>query len=124
MTPYWDQRIMGILRYLQSWEGYSFRLDLLGGFSRSEARRARYLTTIETEDKDVMVDGVANTVTEEKTIKVPIEDQATDWSLAWGVNGQYEKALGDHTFLILTGSVTALHEYIDHSFTLTLRLTW
>ena len=123
-TPYWDQRVMGVLRYLQNWEGYGFRLDLLGGFSRSQARRTRYLNTIETEDKDVMVDGVANTVTEEKVVRVPIDDEATGWSLAWGVDAQYEKMLGDHLFLILSGTVTALHEYIDHNFTLTLRLTW
>ena len=123
-TPYWDQRVMGVLRYLQSWEGYTFRLDLLGGFSRSEGRQTRYLDSVETEDKDIVVDGVANTVTEEKTVKVPIDDDASGWSLAWGVDCQYEKALGNHTYLILSGKVTALHEYIDHTFTLNLRMTW
>ena len=123
-TPYWDQRIMGVLRYFQRWEGYFFRLDLLGGFSRSRGRDPRFFDVIEIEEKEVVVDGVANTVEEEKVVQQPLEDESTSWELAWGVDGQYEKSLSDYAEILLTGSVTALHEYIDHTFTIALRLHW
>ena len=113
---------MAVLRYTQRWEGYAFRLDMLGGFHRSAARPTRYVDGTEEEEKTVYVDGVANTVVEQKPVRVPLEDKATDWSLAWGVDAQYEKTLTDTASILLSGSVTALHEYIDHIFSIRLRL--
>ena len=123
-TPYWDQRIMGVLRYFQRWEGYGFRLDLLGGFTRSRGRDPRYFDVAEPEEKTVYVDGQAQTVVEQKIVKPPLEDEDTAWELAWGVDAQYEKNLGEHAQLLMTGTITALHEYIDHNFTIALRLHW
>ncbi len=123
-TPYWDQRIMGVLRYEQSWEGYAFRLDLLGGFSRSHGRDDRAFSYKEPEEKVVYVDGVANTVVEEKDATYVLTDKDSSWDLAWGVNGQWEKATGRNSSLLVSGSVTALHEYIDHSFSVNFSLKW
>ncbi len=120
-TPYWDQRAMGVLRYLQHWEGYSLRLDLLGGFSRSAGRGDRHYKTTEEIEKTVYVDGVANTVTEEKDGVYVMEDEDTSWELAWGVAAVYERALGEYSDLVVEGTVTALRDYIDHSFTAYLR---
>ena len=121
-TPYWDERAMGVLRYLQRWEGYSFRLDLLGGFSRSRARPDRAYHITEKVEKTVYTDGVANTVTEDKEGTYVMEDESTDWSVSWGVTAAYEKSLGAYFDLVLEGSVTALRDYIDHTFMAYFRL--
>ena len=121
-TPYWDERAMGVLRYLQRWEGYSFRLDLLGGFSRSRARPDRAYRITEEVEKTVYTDGVANTVVEKKEGTYVMEDESTDWSVSWGVTGSYEKSLGTYFDLVVEGSVTALRDYIDHTFLAYLRL--
>ena len=121
-TPYWDERAMGVLRYAQRWEGYSFRLDLLGGFSRSRGRPGREFKTEEDVEKVVYVEGVANTVTETKEGTYVMEDASSGWSVAWGVNGTYERSLNPYFDLVLEGSITALRDYIDHTFTALLRL--
>ena len=121
-TPYWDERVMGVLRYLQRWEGYSFRLDLLGGFSRSRARPDRAYRILEKHEKVVYTEGIANTVVEEEEGTYVMEDKPTDWSVSWGVSGAYEKSLNTYFDLVIEGNVTALHDYIDHSFTAYLRL--
>ncbi|MBR1836586.1 MAG: hypothetical protein IJ783_04800, partial [Kiritimatiellae bacterium] len=123
-TPYWDQRAMGVLRYEQSWEGYAFRLDLLGGFSRTHGRDDRFFDTKETEEKVVYVDGVANTVTEEKDGTYAMEDADSGWALAWGVAAQWEKMIGRRSSVVASGSVTALHEYIDHAFSVNFKYQW
>ena len=121
-TPYWDERVMGVIRYLQRWEGYSFRLDILGGFSRSRGRPDRAYHIVEPVEKVVYVDGVANTVTETKEGTYVMEDQSTDWAVAWGVECAYERELNNYFDLILSGSVSALQDYIDHIFGAYLRL--
>lgn len=121
-TPYWDQRIMGVLRYRQHWEGYTLRLDLLGGFHRSAGRDDRQYAVTEEVEKVVYTDGVANTVTEEKEGVYVMEDEDTSWDLAWGFTGAYERALGEYADLVLEGSVTALRDYIDHTFMVYFRL--
>ena len=90
-TPYWDQRAMGVLRYLQSWQGYTFRLDLLAGFQREEGRSPR------------------------RTDDVGLSSES-DWSPAWGVSSAYTKKLSDHLDVFADGSVMALNAYIDHRF--------
>lgn len=121
-TPYWDQRIMGVIRYLQHWEGYTLRLDLLGGFHRSAGREDRQYAVTEEVEKTVYVDGVANTVTEERDGVYVMEDKDTSWGLAWGFTAAYERALSEYADLILEGSVTALRDYIDHTFMVYFRL--
>ncbi|MBR6023062.1 MAG: tetratricopeptide repeat protein, partial [Kiritimatiellae bacterium] len=114
-TPYWDQRLMGLLRYHQAWEGYTLDFDFLGGWSRSEGRGSKLFESEETEEKDVMVDGLANTVTETKTVYVPREDPGSDWHLSWGFAGKLDKKLTPIFAIGLEGNVVALREYIDHA---------
>jgi len=90
-TPYWDQRVMGVLRYLQTWQGYMFRLDLLAGLQREDARPLR-----RTEDVDLA--------------------GGADWEYAWGVNSTYNKRLFSYLDIFMDASVMALREYIDHRF--------
>ena len=120
-TPYWDERIAGVMRYTQQREGFNFRFDLLGGMSKSEARSNRYYETEVTEEKDVMVDGVANTVTETKTEFLPLEDGGAGWHAMWGFSGAYEKNLTSSLALIIEGQVMALRDYIDHTALIYLR---
>ena len=120
-TPYWDQRIAGVMRYTQQREGFNFRFDLLGGMSKSEARSNRYYETEVTEEKDVMVDGLANTVKETKTEYLPLEDGGAGWHAMWGFSGTYEKYLTPSLALIIEGQVMALRDYIDHTALIYLR---
>ena len=123
-TPYWDQRIMGVIRYTQQWAGYNFRLDFLGGFHREDGRPNRAYENDVTVEKTVTVDGVANTVTENTTGWYVLEDQGTGWELCWGVQGYYEQRLNEYFTLILEGNITALREYIDHSLVAWLRASF
>lgn len=90
-TPYWDQRLMGVLRYQQVWQGYTYRLDFLGGFQREEGRPIR-------REEDVGLSG------------------ETDWELSWGVSSTYNKRVNSYFDIFVDGSVMALREYIDHRF--------
>ena len=51
-----------------------------------------------------------------------MEDKDTSWELAWGFTAAYERALSKYADLILEGSVTALRDYIDHTFMVYFRL--
>lgn len=90
-APYWDQRIMGVLRYLQSWQGYSFRLDLMAGLHREDARPLRMVSD----------DGLSS---------------GSDWETAWGITSSYNKRFWTNLDLFVDASVMALQEYIDHRF--------
>ncbi|NLG00432.1 MAG: tetratricopeptide repeat protein [Lentisphaerae bacterium] len=90
-TPYWDQRLLGVLRYLQAWQGYTFRFDLIGGLQREGERPLR-----RTDDEGL--------------------SGKTDWELVWGASSTYNKRLGNYFDLFIDGSVMALREYIDHRF--------
>lgn len=92
-TPYWDQRLMGVLRYLQVWQGYMFRFDLLAGLSREDARPLRREEDLELSSK-------------------------SDWDYAWGVSATYNKRLNAYTDIFLDANVMALRDYIDHRFLL------
>ncbi|HHU14713.1 MAG TPA: tetratricopeptide repeat protein [Lentisphaerae bacterium] len=91
-TPYWDQRLLGVLRYLQAWQGYTFRLDLLGGLQREDGRPLR-----RSDDED-------------------LGGGKSDWELVWGTSATYNKRLGSYFDLFVDGSVMALRDYIDHRF--------
>ena len=120
-TPYWDQRILGVLRYTQHREGYGFTFNLLGGISQSEGRDDRLYETEVTREREVLVDGVANTVTETVTEYQPLEDKDAGWHKVWGFSGTYEKDLTPSLTVIIEGQVMALRDYIDHSALLYLR---
>ena len=81
----------------------------------------RYYETEVTEEKDVMVDGIANTVTETKTEFLPLEDGGAGWHAMWGFSGAYEKNLTSSLALIIEGQVMALRDYIDHTALIYLR---
>ncbi len=119
-TPYWDERAMGLLRYHQAWEGYTLDFDFLVGWARSEGRGSKLFESEEEEEKDIMVEGVANTVTETKTVYVPRDDPGSNWHLSWGFAGKLEKRLNTVLTLNLEGNVVALREYIDHAVLLSL----
>jgi tetratricopeptide (TPR) repeat protein len=119
-TPYWDERVMGLLRYHQAWEGFSMDFDFLAGWARSEGRGSQLYESEEEEEKDVMVDGIANTVTETKTVYVPRDDTGSNWHLSWGFNGKLEKRINSILAVDLEGNVVALREYIDHAVLLSL----
>ncbi len=111
---------MFLLRYHQSWEGFTMDFDFLGGWARSEGRGSKLFESEEEEEKDIMVDGVANTVTETKTVYVPRDDPGSDWHLSWGVAGKLDKRLNSIFSLSLEGNVIALREYIDHAILISL----
>ncbi|MDX9869041.1 MAG: hypothetical protein RBT78_14085, partial [Kiritimatiellia bacterium] len=90
-TPYWDQRIMGVLRYLQAWQGYSFRLDLLAGLQREDARPLRREDDVELSSK-------------------------ADWDYALGVSSTFNRRLTSYLDLFVDANVMALRDYIDHRF--------
>ncbi|MBP5788558.1 MAG: polysaccharide deacetylase family protein, partial [Kiritimatiellae bacterium] len=119
-TPYWDERAMGLLRYHQAWEGYTLDLDFLAGWARSEGRGSKLFESEEEEEKDIMIDGMANTVKETKTVYVPRDDPGSDWHLSWGFNGKLDKRLTPIFGLSLEGNVVALREYIDPAVLLSL----
>ena len=121
-TPYWDQRVLGVLRYSQHREGYHFTFDLLAGIHQDEARPDRLYETEVRHEKTVTVDGVANTVEEIGTEYVHMETKASGWHKIWGFAGTYERNLSTHLTLNIEGQVMALRDYIDHSVLIYLRL--
>jgi hypothetical protein len=90
-TPYWDKRVMGVVRYLQVWQGYTFRLDFLGGMQSQDGRPVRR--------------------SEEYGL-----GSGSDWELAWGVSSTYNKRLSNNLDIFFDGSVMALRDYVDHRF--------
>ncbi|MBR6023202.1 MAG: hypothetical protein IK066_12380, partial [Kiritimatiellae bacterium] len=60
-------------------------------------------------------DGIANTVTETKTVYVPRDDPGSGWHLAWGFSGKFDKRLNSVFGIAIEGNVVALREYIDHA---------
>jgi len=90
-TPYWDERAMAVLRYQQIWQGYTYRLDLLGGMQREAGRPLR-------REEDVGLSGDA------------------DWEMAWGVSSTYNKHLCSYFDIFVDANVMALRDYIDHRF--------
>lgn len=120
-TPYWDQRILGVLRYTQQREGFNLTFGLLGGISQEEGREDRLYETQVEREKDVLVNGVANTVRETVTEYQAMESSDSGWHKIWGFSGTYEKNLSPSLALIVEGQVMALRDYIDHSALLYLR---
>ena len=89
-TPYWDERVCGVFRYVRELNGYYFRLDFLMGVQREDARPLRRA-------QDNGLSG------------------ASDWGYVWGVRSKCDYSLYDNVDVGLEVSVMALREYIDHS---------
>ncbi len=121
-TPYWDQRVLGVLRYTHHREGYHFTFDLLGGIHQEEGRQDRRYEMEVTREKTVMVDGVANTVEETATDYYLMEPGGSGWHKIWGFGGAYERNLTSWMTFMIEGQVMALRDYIDHSVLLYLRI--
>ena len=121
-TPYWDQRVLGVLRYAQHREGYHFTFDLLCGIHQEESRPARRYEMEVTREKTVMIDGVANTVEETATDYYLMEPGGSGWHKIWGFGGAYGRNLTSMLTINIEGQVMALRDYIDHSVLLYLRL--
>ncbi len=123
--PFNEQRICGVMRFMQQWEGYSFRLDLLAGMSCAKGRGERiYKNDVIVTEEVTHEDG---TITKEKKKAdgyYTLIDGASSWRRCWGVSGSYEKALTSKLSLILTADVVSLRDYIDHSVSATLRLAF
>lgn len=120
-TPYWDQRILSMLRYRQSWAGYLFTLDLTGGLQRESGREAYYYPVEREKERDTVKDGVAIHTYEMELAYEAMDNPGTGWNLTWGVNAVLEKRLNTFFSFYLEGNIVALREYIDHSILLTLR---
>lgn len=88
-TPYWDQRVMGLMRYRRLHQGYDFELDFRVGFQREDGRPLRRRQD----------DGLS---------------AATEWGYIWGFRCRYYQSLTDHLSLGIEANVTALREYVDH----------
>ena len=89
-TPYWDEHVCGVLRYVRELHGYYFRLDFLMGVQREDARPLR-------RKQDNGLSG------------------ASDWGYIWGVRSKCDYTLYDNFDIGLEVSIMALREYIDHS---------
>lgn len=88
-TPYWDQRVMGLVRYKRLHKGYDFELDFKVGLQREDGRPLRRRQD----------DGLS---------------ASTDWGYIWGFRSKYYQQLTDIFSLGIEGNVTALREYVDH----------
>lgn len=124
-SPFNEQRISGVLRFLQQWEGYSFRLDLLVGMSCAKGRGERiYKNEVITTEEVTHEDGTVTKTKGKGEGYYTMIDGPSDWRRCWGVSGSYEKALTSKLSLILTADVVSLRDYIDHSVSATLRLAF
>ena len=90
-TPYWDKRVMGVMRYFQFWQGYTFRFDFLGGLQSGDSRAIRR------EDEQGFGAG-------------------SDWEIAWGFSSTYSKRVFKYVDIFVDGNVMAMRDYIDHRF--------
>ena len=113
-TPYWDQRLMGVFRYQQAREGYRLVFDILAGMQGNKGRADRAYEQPVTKEKEILIDGVANTVTEETTEFVIAEDADSGWHRSWGASAKYEKMLNTYLTLSIEASAVAYRDYIDH----------
>ncbi len=88
-TPYWDQRVMALVRYRRLHKGYDFELDFEVGLQREDGRPLRRRQD----------DGLS---------------AAIDWGYIWGFGSRYYQDLTDIFSVGIEFNVTALREYVDH----------
>lgn len=113
-TPYWDRKIMGVLRYEKMHEGYALGVDIMAGMQGESGRADRAYEQPVTKEREVLVDGVANTVRETTTEFVIAEDANTGWHRSWGVSARLERQLSGSVSLALEGEMAANREFLDH----------
>ena len=101
-TPYWDKRLLGVLRYETGSDKLRFRADLFGGFSKSDGRGGFALN-----DENYRS-------TNESYRFRNVYDQDTDWEAIWGFGGLYSYNLTDWLTVSLECDILAMRSYIDH----------
>ena len=89
-TPYWDKRVLGVLRYETDSDKMRFRTDMLGGFSKSDGRGGFTLDGENYHDRD------------------------TDWEAIWGFGGLYSYDITDWLTASAEYDILAMRTYIDH----------
>jgi hypothetical protein len=89
-TPYWDKRVLGVLRYETDSDKMRFRTDILGGFSKSDGRGGFTLDGENYHDRD------------------------TDWEAIWGFGGLYSYDITDWLTVSVEYDILAMRTYIDH----------
>ena len=101
-TPYWDKRVLGVLRYETDSDKLRFRADIFGGFSKSDGRGVFALN-----DENYRS-------TNESYKFRNVYDQDTDWEAIWGFGGLYSYDLTDWLTIAAEFDIMAMRSYIDH----------
>jgi len=101
-TPYWDKRLLGVLRYETDSDKMRFRADFLGGFSKSDGRGGFALNDENYSSSD-----------DESSFK-NVSDRDTDWEAIWGFAGLYSYDITDWLTVSVEYDILAMRSYIDH----------
>ena len=101
-TPYWDKRVLGVLRYETDSDKTRFRADIFGGLSKSDGRGGFALN-----DENYRS-------TNESYRFRNVYDQDTDWEAIWGFGGLYSYDLTDWLTVSVEFDIMAMRSYIDH----------
>ena len=102
-TPYWDKRLLGVLRYETGSDKLRFRADLFGGFSKSDGRGSFALN-----DKNIASDD------DDRSSFRNVSDRDTDWEAIWGFGGLYSYDITDWLTVSVEYDILAMRSYIDH----------
>ena len=102
-TPYWDKRLLGVLRYETGSDKLRFRADLFGGFSKSDGRGSFALN-----DKNIASDD------DDRSSFRNVSDRDTDWEAIWGFGGLYSYDITDWMTVSVEYDILAMRSYIDH----------
>lgn len=113
-TPYWDNRVMAVIRYEQAREGYHFRFDLMCGTQGEKTRNNRPYEQPMVQQKGMIVDGMWTLVEEERMVFIYSQEEGTGWHRVWGISSKFEKELNSYLYLTLEAEIVALRMYIDH----------
>lgn len=101
-TPYWDKRVLGVLRYETDSDKLRFRADIFGGFSKSDGRGGFALDD-------------ANYKSTSESYKFRnVYDQDTGWETIWGFSGLYSYDITDWLTVSVEYDILAMRSYIDH----------
>ena len=102
-TPYWDKRVLGVLRYETDSDKMRFRADIYGGFSKSDGRGGFAL------------DDENYSSSSDSSFKFRnVYDRDTDWEAIWGFGGLYSYDITDWLTISAEYDILAMRSYIDH----------
>ena len=106
-TPYWDKRLLGVLRYETDSDKMRFRADIYGGFSKSDGRGGFAL------DESKYLSGPDDFPSGDPAFK-NVYDLDTKWKAIWGFGGLYSYDITDWMTVSLEYDILAMRSYIDH----------